>query len=476
MTILVIKFGGTSVRYGSNEIINIINNETKKYSNIVIVLSALSKVTHLLVEAIDYAINKDKNYITTINTILEIHETFYTNNITNNITKNIYNNFFMIQNKLQTVEFLLYKIYSNKIEYSNELYDTIISYGEILSLYTISNLFINNNILYKSISSNKYIFTDNNYKNASVNFDETENAIKNIFLPLLENNKIILTTGFIGYNTKGDSMTTLGRGGSDYSASLISALINANKLYIMTDVDGIMTCDPRKVTKAVLLDEIDYTYLSEMSYYGAKIIHPKTLLPIINSINNNNNNNNNIDIYVKNTFNYNTGTLIKQTIEKKICKTIYALTSIENINLINIKGTGLNGNIGLSGRIFSLLGELGINIPFITQASSESLITFAILNTYSKLVIDNLKKCLDKELSLNLVDNIECVDDIVLINIICCNIINKCGISGTIFKLLGDNNININAISQGSSEISITIVVNKEDEIKTLNILHSLIN
>ena len=235
----------------------------------------------------------------------------------------------------------------------------------------------------------------------------------------------------------------------------------------MTDVDGIMSIDPNKVKNPKIIDNIDTLEISELSYFGAKVIHPKTIQPIVNT---------NIIIKVKNTFNRDCkGTIISNKLDlesiNRSKSIIRAVTSINNMSLITIKDYEMSGKVGVAASIFDIVAQENISIPFITQASSETTICFAIPTEQSIGLLNLIKKKLNKKYNIS---NIKKQDNVSLITIIGINMINTPGISGKIFSILGEKNINIKAISQGSSEISISIVIDSEFELLTLNTLNKI--
>ena len=453
MRILVIKFGGTSVRYAHTNIIEIINDISIQWDKIVIVVSALSQVTNMLLETLNNAL-ENKEYLQLIQNIKKVHLDILTDKTCIDRVNEYLDTYQEICSAVSIIK-----------EITPKTQDRITSYGELMSMITISNILDDNNISHKTISSNDYLKTDNNYTNAIIDFNSTRKLVKSKLLPLIESNNIVLTTGFIGSNNKND-ITTLGRGGSDYTASVIGMLLEAEEVWIMSDVNGIMTADPNKVKTARLIENISMLEASELSYFGAKILHPKTIQPLIK---------NNIKMRVKNTMDVsNPGTLIEKE-NTSTNREIIALTSINNISLITVEGRGMMGRIGIASRVFDEVSRQNVSIPFITQASSETSICFGIPNKYTGNIINGIKNILEDEIKTSFVQNISEINDVSLITIIGANMNNTPGIAGKIFSLIGNENINIIAISQGSSEISISIVINSKNEERTLNILHSLI-
>jgi len=267
--------------------------------------------------------------------------------------------------------------------------------------------------------------------------------------------------GFIASNQEGVT-TTLGRGGSDYTAAIVAAGIEAEELEIWTDVDGVMTADPRKVKRAFTLKTMTYEEALEMSHFGAKVIHPPTIQPVLEK---------NIPIRIRNTFNPEfKGTLIADDTEDN--QTVKGIASISDVVLVNMQGSGMIGVAGIAGRIFNSLAKSKVNIILITQASSEHSITFAVKPEDAQ----NAKKAVDEafeyEIKTGLLEEIELQYDFSIVAVIGSKMKHTTGLAGRLFKALGNNGVNIFAIAQGSSELNISVVVEKSDETKSISALH----
>jgi aspartate kinase len=452
MRVLVVKFGGTSVRYGHNNIIKIIEKYKQSWDKIIVVVSALSQVTNMLLTGI----NNAKNNLSTVDTIANIFNAHLEILLTNYKKKEIQDYLTEYQEICSTIKILG--------EISPRVEAKVSSYGELMSLSTIEDIFISNNIQHGKIESLRFIMTDSNYLDALVNIEKTQDLVDINLKTLLSTNDIVLTNGFLAMDKCGD-ITTLGRGGSDYTATLIGNMVGAKEVHIYSDVDGIMSGDPKKIKNAFVLSSINVTEASELSFFGGKILHPKTVQPIQY---------NNTILKVLNTFSDKNGTIIASNIRND--KPIIAVTSISNMSLITVEGNGILGRVGIASRFFDAISNINVNIPFITQASSETSICIAINDIYTDKVIDVTSEKLKKEIDCGYIQNISHKKDVALITTIIGSNMNKTpGIAGKIFSALGDNHINIVAISQGSSRISITIVVDMMDEIDTLNIIHNLI-
>ena len=271
-----------------------------------------------------------------------------------------------------------------------------------------------------------------------------------------------IVTGFIG-SDKGGLTTTLGRGGSDYTAALLGAGLEASAIEIWTDVDGVLTTDPRKVKSAFTIPTMTYGEAMEMSHFGAKVIYPPTIQPAYEK---------NIPIYIKNTFNPSfEGTHISHESDAN-GRDVKGISSIGNVALLTLSGSGLFGVPGIAGRLFNSLAQANINIILITQGSSENSISFAIQPKFSKKAKQAVEREFKTEMASNLVNPVKIENELSVIAIIGENMRFQPGIAGRMFRALGKNGINAIAIAQGSSELNISVVIPKEDEGKALNALH----
>ena len=368
--ISVLKFGGTSVSRGTENIIKIIQDEEKQNKNLIIVLSAFSGITNLLykiAEDIDNIKEKFNKYIKSY------HNYFINKNIKDpDIKKRLQQ---IIENINISFFTTLERNYKGKID-DKKFLDLIVPYGERISLQIYKHILEQANIPCYVYSSEMLITTNNEFQNAFPIMNLTQDKINNNLIPRLKKQKIILITGYVATNSNWD-ITTLGRSGSDFTATIIGSCLNADRILIYTDVNGILTSDPRKNIRAKTIPQLNYKQVSELSYFGAKVIHPKTLIPIIPK---------EIHLYVKNTFNLNnTGTVIFNHLNNS--ETIIdAITSISDHKLITVYGMGMLGTFGISSRIFNLLNRMGESTPFITQASSEQTICFAIHDKIADII------------------------------------------------------------------------------------------
>jgi len=338
--------------------------------------------------------------------------------------------------------------------------DLVLSYGERCSTFMISK--IADQYLGDAVfaDASELIKTDSNFGNAKVQTEVTDLLIRGFY----EENKgkLIFVTGFIGSNEEG-KITTLGRGGSDYTAAIIGAALNVSAIEIWTDVNGMMTADPRIVKKAFPLSDLSYTEAMELSYFGAKVIYPPTMIPAFLK---------KIPIVIRNTFEPDfTGTVISHE-SKKSEHNIKGISSINEISVINLHGSGMVGKAGFSGRLFSLLAREQINVVLITQSSSEHSITFAVNPADALKAKTLIEHEFELELDAKKIEAPVIEEGLSVLAIVGENMKETPGISGTLFHALGRNGVNVRAIAQGSSEYNISVIVSRHDLAKALNAVH----
>jgi aspartate kinase len=287
----------------------------------------------------------------------------------------------------------------------------------------------------------------------------------------LDEGNVIITTGFIGATPEG-VITTLGRGGSDYSAGIIGSVLPADDVWIWTDVDGVMTADPRLVPAAQTLPHISYSEIAELAYYGAKVLHPKTIRPLVEA---------GIGLRIGNTFNPShpgTRLIANGHSNGKVYNgehVIKAVTAIRKQKLVTVEGRGMLGVPGVAARAFGAVASTGTSVPLITQASSEQSICFAIPTESTDHVLRALRKDFAVEISERDIDRVWATDDVSIITVVGIGMRHTPGVAGRIFSQLGNNGVNVLAIAQGSSEVSISLVVDTADTECAVKALHELI-
>lgn len=337
--------------------------------------------------------------------------------------------------------------------------DLIMSFGERLNCILVSSYMRSLGMPAEYVDARTCILTDNRHGNAVVDFKLTYQTIKK---EIGRKKGIPVVTGFIASTPEGVT-TTLGRNGSDYTASLLAAGLGAEAIEIWKDVDGVLSADPDKVKDAFVIDELSYEEAMEMSYFGAEVIHPYTMIPAIEK---------NIPIWIKNTWNPSVrGTLIARNI-KRHGFAISGIASIANVALINVEGGGMLGIPGIASRVFSALAEAGINIIMISQASSEHSICMVVRKEQSREAVQKLREELKSEIEAKQIEDITAMENLEIIAVIGENMRGTPGISGKLFSALGSQGINILAIAQGSSERNISFVIESKDASLALNTIH----
>jgi aspartate kinase len=304
--------------------------------------------------------------------------------------------------------------------------------------------------------------TDAHFGEASVDFAATNESVRSSLTPLVNSNVVPVVTGFIGRTPDGLT-TTLGRSGSDYTGSIVGAALDSEEIWIWTDVDGVMTADPRYVTGAKVLPQISYREAAEMSYFGAKVIHPKTMLPAIEH---------SIPIRIKNTFNpSHLGTLISR-VANSTERVVKNVTSIDHLSLVAIEGNGMVGVPGISARIFSALARVRVNVMMISQASSEHNVCVVIPQKDCRKAVQELQSEFEADIAKKAVDDIRLQEGMSIVAVVGEGMRGMPGIAGKTFSAVAQANVNVVAIAQGSSELNISLVVEQPDARKAVQAIH----
>ncbi|RYU95751.1 bifunctional aspartate kinase/homoserine dehydrogenase I [Emticicia agri] len=453
----VLKFGGTSVGTveSINQVIQIIKENLDEGRKIAVVYSAMGGVTNRLIEIGKMASQSDSEYLEQLKTVEERHFNAIRGLID---IKNQSGAIAKVKGLFNELEDLLRGVYLIK-ELSLRTLDLIVSFGERLSTIVITETLKNRGIDAEFLDARKVVKTNDVFGYADVNFELTNELIRKHFA---QTNKLQCITGFIGSTIDGVT-TTLGRGGSDYSGSIFGAALNAAVIEIWTDVNGMMTADPRKVKNAFTIPTITYAEAMELSHFGAKVIYPPSLTPAFYK---------SIPIRVLNTFNHkHPGTFISKTAETKEYS-ITGISSIDDIALVNLQGGGMIGVAGISAKLFSILAKNKISVILISQASSEHSICFAVDPKSAYGVKEILEEGFATEISQGLLDNISIEQNLSVLAVVGEGMKSSSGISGKLFSVLGKNGINVVATAQGSSELNISVVIYKKDIGKALNAIH----
>ncbi|WP_417799754.1 bifunctional aspartate kinase/homoserine dehydrogenase I [Tenacibaculum sp.] len=451
----VLKFGGSSVANPQNieKVVQIIANASAN-NPLIVVVSAFGKTTNKLIASAEQAAQNNANYLENYQEVERLHfeviEKLVPDNQQEEVKKHITSLFKQLKTLLEGCLLL------NEI--TPKTLATISGFGELLSSYIIASIARKElDVVYKD--SRELIFTSNAFDKAQVDFQLTNANCKEYF----DNNKhrVTLLPGFIARTKEGKS-TTLGRGGSDYSAAIYAAAVNADELQIWTDVSGMYTANPHLVKQAFPIPHISYQEAMELSHFGAKVIYPPTIQPVLEK---------EIPIRIKNTFEAeNVGTLISKVTENG--KPVKGISHIENITLLTLEGSGMVGVSGISKRLFETLSTHNINVVLITQASSEHSICVGIYDDDAEKAALKINEAFAFEIERHKIDPIIVEQGLAIIALVGDKMRNHQGLSGQMFSSLGKNNVNIRAIAQGASEKNISAVINSSDAKKALNTLH----
>ena len=453
----VLKFGGTSVANAENiRKVSCTIQKAAKKEPVLAIVSALGGITDVLLQAARKAAQGTEDY----KQLLEQAELRHLE-----VVKEL------IPVVKQSSSLSLVKKQFNEIddicngifllgELTERTTDKILSYGELISSQIISAALQANGVENAWKDSRDLIVTDSSFTHAVVDFSATNEKIQRYVAGKKSNVHIL--PGFIASDVNGIT-TTLGRGGSDYTAAIVAAAVNATALEIWTDVSGMMTADPRLVPNAKAISEISYQEAMELSHFGAKVLYPPTVQPVLAT---------NIPVWIKNTFAAeDEGTLIKkQSLNNG--NDIRGLSSISKIALLSLEGSGMVGIPGFSKRLFESLANAGINVILITQSSSEHSICVGIDDANAKKAKEVIDKAFAAEIKGGSIDPLTVEQDLAIVALIGDNMKNHPGISGKMFGALGRNGVNVRAIAQGSSERNISAVIASVDVKKAINVLH----
>jgi len=460
----VLKFGGSSVGYkeGIVTLKKIVESQT---DDVIVVVSALCGVTDGLILMAKTAAAGDRQYEAELEAMLKRHEQLIRDVIALERRRKAYNQVRKLFGELKDIMHGLFLLH----DLSNKTMDTILSYGERLSTQIVVHL-VDDIQLY---DARQFIKTEHSVPNHTIDIDLTYRLIRETFQSEFGDRpkaggeevkpKRALVPGFISSDAVTGEITNLGRGGSDYTASLIAAALDADVLEIWTDVNGFMTADPHVISGAYTIDELSYAEAMELCNFGAKVIYPPTIYPVCRR---------NIPILVKNTFNPTArGTEIVNELPAGT-KAIKGISSIDDTALITIRGLGMVGVIGVNYRIFKTLAENGISVFLVSQASSENSTSIGVRNIDAAPACELLNREFSREIALGAIFPITAEMELATVAIVGENMKRNPGIAGKLFGVLGRNGINVIACAQGASETNISFVVQKESLRKSLNVIH----
>ena len=456
----ILKFGGSSV--GSPKAIekvkDILQSKVQDGEHLGVVVSAFKGVTDSLIDISQKASRKDTTYQGDITSLYGHKRAIIEDLITDDLRNQAIN---FLDEAYQDIHQLLNGMFLLG-EFTPKAYDRIVSYGEKISAKTISLYLEQEGLISAYLDASTLVKTNNEHTSAKVDFETTNRKIQEFGFESSET--VYVITGFIGSDETG-AITTLGRGGSDYTAAIFAAAIQGvDELEIWTDVNGVLTSNPRFVKQAYTIPTLSYSEAVELSNFGAKVIYPPTIMPAMKK---------GIPVYIKNTFEADhPGTKISDNSSTLNKSPIKGISSLDNISLIRIQGTGMVGVHGIAARMFSCLANHSINIIMIVQASSEHSICIAIDSNQAEKARNVLQQQFKLEIHESWIDGIHVENQLKIIAVIGEGMRKVPGIAGRLFKALGTNGVNVIAIAQGSSELNISLVVEEKDEAKALNVIH----
>ncbi len=468
MSTLVMKFGGTSV--GSAEAmaqcVQIVKNSLEKWPRLVVVASALSGITDLLLAtAARAAAGETTSIDPAARQILGRHHQILTSLLPDPARRQ------SVESEIEALAghfASLCQAIGVLGEASPRALDAVASLGERMSVRLLAAALETVGVPVQLVESTQLIVTDDAFQAAHPDFAATGNATRQVLEPFLAAGQVPVVTGFIGATSRG-VVTTLGRGGSDYTAAILAAALPADEVWIWTDVNGVMTADPRLVPEASTIGELSYREVAELVYFGARVLHPLTIRPVIEA---------GIGLKVLNTFNpAHPGTrIVAERPANGDGRIIQAVTMIKGLRLLTIEGRGMLGVPGVAARTFAAIASTHTSVPLISQASSEQSICFAVPSEAAGQVVDAICREFEREIVRRDIDRVWASEEVVIISVVGAGMIHTPGIAGKVFSTLGSHQVNVVAIAQGSSEVSISFIVEANDGANAVRALHTLIN
>jgi bifunctional aspartokinase / homoserine dehydrogenase 1 len=471
--ILVMKFGGTSIGtpQAMEQTAEIISKNMSRWPRAVIVISALSMVTDLLLHTAYKAIQGDLESTShSENRLRELHLIIAEHLLGHDIAR--------CRQVMQDID-LLIASFSNLCkavavlgEATPRALDAIAAHGERMSVRLLAPVLEVRGVSAQVVEATQLIVTDDHFQAAHPILDATKQKTRQILGPLLEKGFVPVVTGFIGATEMGIT-TTLGRGGSDYSAALMGAALEADDVWIWTDVDGVLSADPHIIPEARTIEVLNYREIAELAYFGAKVLHPKAIRPVIEA---------GIGLRICNTFNPgNPGTRLipngkpEYGANRQAIGCLKAVTAIREQCFVTVEGRGMLGVPGVAARTFSAVASTGASVTLITQASSEQSICFAVSCEAVPEVLKALNEAFAREIAVRDIDCIRLTGDVSIITVVGAGMNSTPGIAGQIFNALGKRKVNVIAIAQGSSEVATSLVVEQADAYEAVSAIHELI-
>ncbi len=462
MTRLVSKFGGTSVGTveASSQAVDLILAQARDWEQQVVVVSAMSGVTNALMRgALAAAAGDDQIWRSIVADLRVRHYRTVDELLDQNGERS---------RLLATVDQYLDELaaFCRSVHVLGEVtpraMDAITSLGERISARILAALLRQRGARGEAVDAAEVIVTDETFQNAVPLMEASRIKATARLIPLLEAGIVPVVTGFIGATETGIT-TTLGRGGSDYSAAILGRCLDADEVWTWTDVDGVMTADPHLVPGAQVIPVLSYGEVSELAYFGAKVLHPRTIRPVMEQ---------GIPLWVKNTFNPTcAGTCIVREPENTP-GTVKAVTAITGLSMVTVEGRGMMGVPGIAARTFSAVASQGASVLMISQSSSEQSICFIIPSETVRPVIGAIEEEMALELARRDVDRVSSLDDVVIVTAVGAGMRNTPGVAARIFGALGQGNVNVIALAQGSSDCSISLVVAAEAAAEAVRLIH----
>ncbi|MEA1870959.1 MAG: aspartate kinase [Candidatus Bipolaricaulota bacterium] len=462
MTPLVMKFGGTSVGSADafTQVAEIVVKQNRERDGTVVIVSAMSGVTNELCRGALTAAGGDDRTYRAVAAELQAHH--------HRVIDSLFPKGMERSSLLSRVDECLSEFialcHSIRVlgEVTPRAMDAVTSLGEGVSAHILAALLRLRGEESEDLDATRLIVTDRTFQNAVPLMKPTRAQVTELLAPLFERRAIPVVAGFIGATEDGVT-TTLGRGGSDYTAAILGDCINADEVWTFTDVDGVMTADPRIVPDARVIPILSYSEVGELAYFGAKVLHPRAIRPVIER---------EIPLWVKNTFHpERLGTHIVRK-SRNTHGTIKAVTTIGHLSMVTVEGRGMIGVPGIAARTFAAVASQGTSVLMISQASSEQSICFVIPTNAVPHVIRTLEKDLEHELARQDIDRIWSLDDVVVVTAVGVGMRGTPGVAARLFGALGKARINVIAIAQGSSECSTSLVVTAADADKAIRQIH----
>lgn len=458
----VMKFGGTSVGDSTaiEQTATILAQAYAEDAGVIAVVSAMTGVTNLLLDSASQASHGQFRRSDELrSSLITRHEA---------VVKDLIHDPQRAEATLERIQELTERgvrlIESVDVlrDLSPRVKDTIASFGERMSSVLVANVLEDRGVSAASVESDRVIITDDLFGAATPFLGESRDQAEGVIVPLLQQRVLPVVTGFFG-STRSGLTTTLGRGGSDYSAAILANILDADEIFIWTDVDGVLTADPRLVPEARTLGAISFAEATELAYFGAKVIHPRTMQPAADR---------GIPIWIKNTFNpEHPGTRIG--VEPVANGAVKAVTAIQNVSAITVEGSGFLGVASVTARVFSAIGRAGINVFMISQASSRHSLSFIVQGSDGRTAVKVLEREFEIDLERRRLLRIWEDADMAAVAVVGAGMRGTPGVAGRVFRTLGDAGINLVAIAQGSSELNISFVIANHEIGRAVPLLHN---